>query len=61
MCLEIYEFDSAHFLSSPGLPWQAASKKTKVKLELLIDNDVLLLVENEIRGGMSCYSSICQS
>ena len=33
-CIEIYELDPAHFLSAPGLAWQACSKKTKVKLEL---------------------------
>ena len=31
-------------------------KKTKVKLELLTDNDVLLLFEEGIRGGM-CQST----
>ena len=30
-----------HF-SAPGLIWQAALKKTKIKLDLLIDIDVLL-------------------
>ena len=37
MCLEIYELDPAKFLSAPGLAWQAALKKTKVKLDLLTD------------------------
>ena len=27
-------------------------KKTDVKLELLTDNDMLIMVENRIRGGM---------
>ena len=31
-CIEIYELDPAHFLSAPGLAWQACLKKTKVKL-----------------------------
>ena len=34
-CIEIYELDLAHFLSAPGLAWQASLKKTGVKLELL--------------------------
>ena len=29
---EIYELDPAGFLAAPGLAWQAALKKTKVKL-----------------------------
>ena len=34
MCLKIYDLDPAKCLSSPGLVWQAALKKTKVKLYL---------------------------
>ena len=37
MCLEIYELDPAKFLSAPGLAWQAALKKIKVKLDFLTD------------------------
>ena len=43
-CIVIYELDRAHFLSAPGLAWQACLKKTKVKIELLIKNDMLLMV-----------------
>ena len=39
MCLEIYELDPAKFLPAPVLAWQAALKKTKVKLHLLTDTD----------------------
>ena len=31
MCLEIYEIDSAKFISATGLAWPAALKKTKVE------------------------------
>ena len=55
MCLEIYELNSAKFLSAPGLAWQAALKKIKVKLDLLTDIDMLLIVEKGIRGGI-CHS-----
>ena len=34
-CIEIYELDLDHFLSAPGLAWQACFKKTEVELELL--------------------------
>ena len=51
-CIEIYELDPAHFLSAPGLAWQACLKKTEVKLELLTDIDMLLMVEKGIRGGI---------
>ena len=51
-CLEVYELDHAHFLSLPGLAWQACLKKTNMKLELLTDYDMLLMVEERIRGGI---------
>ena len=51
-CIEIYELDPANFLSAPGLASQACLKKTEVKLELLTDNDMLLMFEKGIRGGM---------
>ena len=54
-CIEIYELDPAHFLSAPGLAWQACLKKTEVKLELLADKDMLLMFEEGIRG------EICQA
>ena len=55
MCLEIYKLDSSKFISVPGLTWQTALKKTKVKLDLLTDIDMLLIVEIGIKGGI-CHS-----
>ena len=55
MCLKVYELDPAHFLSLPGLAWQACLKKTNIKLELLTDYDMLLMVEEGIRGRI-CHS-----
>ena len=52
MCFETYELDPVYFLSAPGLAWQAALKKTKVKLDLLTDIDMLLVVEKGIKGGL---------
>ena len=51
--LEIYQLDPAYFVSLPGLAWQACLKKTRVKLELLTDPDMLLMFEAGIRGGIS--------
>ena len=45
MCFEIQELDPARFLSAPGLALKAALKKSKVKLDLLTDMDVILMVE----------------
>ena len=55
MCLKEYKLDPAHFLSLPGLAWQACLKKTNIELELLTDYDMLLRVEEGIRGGI-CHS-----
>ena len=49
------ELDPAHFLSLPGLAWQACLKKTNIELELLTDYDMLLMVEEGIKGGI-CHS-----
>ena len=56
MCLKEYELDPAHFLSLPRLAWQACLKKANIELELLTDYDMLLMVEEGIRGGI--YHSI---
>ena len=55
MCIKDYELDPAHFLSLPGLAWQACLKKTNIELELLTDYDMLLMVEEGIRGRI-CHS-----
>ena len=52
MCLKIFHLDPVKFLSAPGLAWQAAFKKTEIKLELLTDIDMLLMVEKGTRGGI---------
>ena len=34
-CIAIYELDPAHFLSEPGLAWQACLKKNKSKIRII--------------------------
>ena len=43
------------FLSAPELAWKAALRKTGVELGLLTDIDMLLMVEEGIRGGI-CHA-----
>ena len=54
-CIETYELDPAHFISLPGLAWQACLKKTGVELELLTEYDMLLMMEEGIRDGI-CHA-----
>ena len=44
-CVEIYELDSAYFLSAPRLAWQPFLKETGINLKLLTDVDMLLMVQ----------------
>jgi len=56
ICLNNYDLDPAWYYTSPGLAWDACLKKTGVELELLSDPDMLLMVEQGIRGGVSMIS-----
>ena len=52
-CLEHYKLNPAHFYTSPGLAWKTCLKKTRIKLELLTNPDMLLMFELGIRGGIT--------
>ena len=56
MCHKNYGLDPAHYYTAPGLSWDAVLKFTGVKLELLIDPDMLLMFEKGIRGCVSMIS-----
>ena len=47
-CVEIYDLDPAHFLSTTKLAWQACLKTTQEELELLIKIEMLLMDEKGI-------------
>ena len=53
--IKTYELDLAYFISLPGLACQACLKKARVELELLTDYDMLLMIEEGIRGGI-CHA-----
>ena len=55
MCIKVYELDPAHFVSLPGLAWQTCLKEANIELELLTDYNMLLMIEEGIRGGI-CHS-----
>ena len=35
MCIKVYKLDPAHFLSLPGLAWQACLKQNKCKIRII--------------------------
>ena len=55
MCFEKYQLDPTYSVSAPGLAWQAYLKKTRVKLELTTDYDMILMIEKGLRGGIHQY------
>ena len=60
MGINMYKLDTVHFLSALGLAWQAALKKTQVKLDLLTAVNMLLKVKKGIRrriyNAVHCYA-----
>ena len=57
LCLKIYGLDPVYYFTAPGLAWDACLKITDIDLELLSDEDMLLLFEKGIRGGISIISN----
>ena len=53
VCLKKYDLDPAHFYAAPGLASKACLKKTLIRLELLLDSDMLLIFERGIREGIT--------
>ena len=56
VCLKDYGLDPCHYLSSPGLVWDAMLKMTGIKLEKIHDLDMYLFLEKGMRGGISYIS-----
>ena len=52
-CLKFYGLDPCHYLSSPGLSWDAMLKMTGVILEKISNNGKYLFIEKGQRGGIS--------
>ena len=53
ICLDIYGLDPAHYVSSPGLSWDAMQKMIGVSLDLISDVDMQNFIEKGMRGGIS--------
>ena len=57
VCLKNYKLDPAWYYTYPGLARDAALKLTGVELVLLGDYDMLLMIKQVIRGGVSSIST----
>ena len=55
-CLTYYKLDPLHYITSPGLAWDAMLKMTGINLELITDVDMQLSIERGMRGGISCIT-----
>ena len=53
--VSVYEFgiNPLYCVSLPGYTWQCGLKYTEINLQTLQDKDMILLLENNIRGGIS--------
>ena len=50
---EEYKINPLYCVSLPGYTYQCALKYTDIKLQTLQNKDLILLIENNIRGGIS--------
>ena len=48
-----YKINPLYSYSLPGYTWKAGLKLTNIKLDFIKDKELLLLLENNIRGGIS--------
>ena len=53
VCLKNYGLDPAYFYTAPRLAWKACLKKMRIRLELLLDSDMLLMFERGIKGRIT--------
>ena len=51
--LKNYELCPSHYLSAPGLSWDAMLRMTKYKIDLVPDPEMYIFFEKGTRGGIS--------
>ena len=55
--LKNYGLYPSHYLSAPGLSWDAMLRMTKIELELIPDSDMSIFFEKGTGGGISYISN----
>ena len=53
VCVKNDKLDQAWYYTSPGLSWDELQNKTEITLDLISDVNMILFIENGIRGGVS--------
>ena len=53
ICMKYYNLDPCHYITTPGLSWDAMLKMTDIKLDLISDIDIYQFIEKGVRGGVS--------
>jgi len=54
--LQTHGLDPLHFITLPSLAWAMALKHTDAELDLITDPDAYLMLETNLRGGISTIS-----
>jgi hypothetical protein len=54
--LEIHKLDPAHNISTPAMTWDAFLKYSKVEIDQISDMEMMKMIKNGIRGGISMAS-----
>ena len=54
---EQFKINPLYCVSLPGYTWECGLKYTNIKLQTIQDKDMILLLENNIRGGISSIMS----
>ena len=53
--IEEYGINTPYCVSLPGYTWQCGMKYSNIKLQTLQDKDLILLLRNNIQGGISSF------
>ena len=61
-CMKHYSLDPAHYISAPGMSWDAFLRTTNVSIDLLSNLPTHQMIEDGLRGGISMVShSYCKA
>ena len=57
VCMQNYGLDPAWYYTAPGLSWDAMLKITKLELDPIVDPDMLMFFERQVREGVSMITT----